>query len=167
MEIEIEMEIEKEKGKSSPPSAGPNPTQPPLSRAPALPLAAQAAHLRSHTHAPPSAAASPAPPVSRARPRSLATALSLASGPACQPLPRARDQAIDAITAGRRTLHRFAINTLASSVWRLAPPHTVPELSLHLACPSHPVVTTVRYHRRRGKLTGARHLAPLPRPGRL
>jgi hypothetical protein len=107
------------------------------------------------------------PPPLSARPHPSA-ALALApsqppslwqASPACHPLRRARDQAIDVITAGRHALHRFAINTLASSVWHLAPPRTVPELSLHPACPSHPVTTSVRHHRRRGKIAGARHLS--------
>jgi hypothetical protein len=43
----------------------------------------------------------------------------------------------------------------------LAPARAIPSP----ACPSHPVATTVRHHRRRGKLTGACHLSSLPRPG--
>jgi hypothetical protein len=170
---EIEIKIrnrnrKKEKGKS--PSVGPNPAQPsflsPARRA--LPPSRPTRPISARTPAllPPPVSARPHPPAALAPAPSQLPSLWQA-GPACQHFPRARDQAIDAIAAGRRALHRFAINTLTSSVWRLAPPRTMPELSLHPTCPSHPVATTVRHHRRRGKLTGARHLASLPRPGRL
>jgi hypothetical protein len=88
------------------------------------------------------------------------------AGPACQPLPRARDQSIGAIATGRHPPRRLAINMLASKVGALRPcllalARAIPSP----ACPSHPVATTVRHHRRRGKLVGARHLSsPLPRP---
>jgi hypothetical protein len=103
----------------------------------------------------------PTPPVTHARPRSLATALSLASGPhPSAPVPLACDQAIGAFTADHHPPRRLAINTLASKVGALRPCLLAPARAIPSpVCPSHPVATTVRHHRRRGKLAGARHLS--------
>jgi hypothetical protein len=74
---------------------------------------------------------SAAPTLAPSRPPSL-----WQTGPSCQPLlPLVRDQAIGAFAAAHRPPRRLAINALTSSVWRLAPPRTVPEPSLHPRLP--------------------------------
>jgi hypothetical protein len=138
----LKSECDKKKKEILPPSAGrirPNPPLSPTRSFPARPTqpisrAPARARLRSRRTSPP--ADRPAPPVSRAHPRSLATALSLASGPRLSaPSPLARDEAIGAFAAGHRPPHRLSINTLTSSVWRLTPPRIVPEPSLHPRMP--------------------------------
>jgi hypothetical protein len=124
------LEIEKEKGISPPLGwADSSPSFPP-SLSPARLSPPPEAQL-----GPPLACArvaptvSPAPPVSRSR-TFPASALSLSARPRLlAPSPLARDQAIGAFAAGHRLPRRLAINTLASSVWRLASPRTVPEPS--------------------------------------
>jgi hypothetical protein len=129
----------KRKRKSSPPSAGSDLAQPPLSPARAVPSRPTRPISRVPTRA---RAAPPLPLIGRPHP-SAAPALAPSrppslwqAGPACQPLlPLTRDQAIDAFTAGHRPPRCLAINALTSSVWRLTPPRTVPEPSLHSRLP--------------------------------
>jgi hypothetical protein len=75
--------------------------------------------------------------------------------------------ASDAIAAG---CHRPIVSPLLASLlgWRLAPLSPCASRAIPSPlCPSRLVVATVRHHPRRGELAGARHLSPLPRPGRL
>jgi hypothetical protein len=121
------LEIEKEKGISLPP-VGPFPAQaPPLSRARSSPppeaqlgpppARARAALTASPTHQPRS------PSLPRDRP------LSGRRAPLVSPFPLAHDQAIGTFVVGHCPPRRLAINALASSVWRLVSPRTVPESS--------------------------------------
>jgi hypothetical protein len=75
--------------------------------------------------------------------------------------------ASDAIAADR---HRPVVSPLLARLpgWRLAPLSSCASRAIPSPpCPSHIVVAIVRHHPRCGKLTGARHLSPLPRPGHL
>jgi hypothetical protein len=123
--MEIEKEKENEKGISLPPPVGRfRPKLLPLSRAlvsPARGPARPTFHTRPLLARPHTSAA----PAISLHPLSL----SVNSAPLVSPFPRARDQAIGAITARHRPPRHLAIYTLASSVWRLASLRTVPEPS--------------------------------------
>ena len=164
--MEIGKEKEKEKEISLlPPPAGPIQAQVP----PPLPpsRASRTAHA-AHLSRPPAPHSPPladdlTPHISRARSRSLATALPLASGPslsATLPSPVIRLSARSPSATARPVA-----SPLSRSPARFGALH-LPEPSRRPVCPSHPVATTVRHHPRRGKLAGARHLSPpFPAPG--
>jgi hypothetical protein len=124
------MEIEKEKEKGiSPPPVGPIPAQapPPLSRAlisPARGPARPTSRTRPHR-----AHYQPGPTRQSLLPFPRIRSLSVNPAPLVSPFPRVRDQATGVIAASHRPPRRLTINTLASSVWRLASPCTVPEPS--------------------------------------
>jgi hypothetical protein len=103
------------------------------------------------------------PHISRARSRSLATALPLASEPrlsATLPSPVIRLSA----RLPPATTHPVA-SPLSRSPARFGA-LCLPEPSRHPVCPSHPVATTVRHHHRRGKRRWCLPppLPPPPRP---
>jgi hypothetical protein len=150
---EIKIEKEKEISPLGWAESGPNPPSPSLSRALALlpcPRSSEAHPPRASRsrYALLSLAVSPAPPVSRARPFSLTTALSLAGG------PRSLALSLSPVI-GCRHDHRWPpVRHISSPLlahqpnWRLAP---VPSHPVTTVCPSYPVATTVRHHRRRSK----------------
>jgi hypothetical protein len=159
-----EIEIDKEKEKGNSPSVGPNPAQlslPPVRRAsPARPTWPTS---RARATLPSPLAVSPAPPVSHARPFPLAFSLSLASG------PRSSALSLSPVIGYRCDHCRPPLRHIPSPLlahqlnWHLAPALSHPVTTV---CPSHPVATTVRHHRRRGK---RRRCSPplLPLLGRL
>jgi hypothetical protein len=162
---------EKKKGKKEKtlPPAGPNLTQTllhPLSlpRAPLPPPPPEAQFSPPPARACAAPTDSPTPPVSRARPRSLATALPLAGGPHLSaPFPLTRDQAIDTFAA-----RPIASLLTRSPAWfgTLRPRALCPSRPVATACPSRPVAT-VCHHRRRGKRRRCSPPLLPPLPGRL
>jgi hypothetical protein len=125
---------------------------------------AHAAHLSRPPapHSPPLADDS-TPPISRARSRSLVTALPLASGPrlsATLPSPVIRLSARSPSATARPVASPLSRSPARFGALRL------PEPSRHPVCPSHAVATTVRHHRRCGKRRRclAPPLPPPPRP---
>jgi hypothetical protein len=162
----LEIGKEKEKGISLSPQLGrfwPK-SLPPL-RPSRVSRTAPAAHLSCPPspapHSPP-LADDPTPPISRARSRSLATALPLASGPrlsATLPSPVIRLSARSPPATTRPVTSPLSRSPARFGALRL------PEPSRHPVCSSHPVAPTVRHHRRRGKRRWCSP-PPLPTPHR-
>jgi hypothetical protein len=155
----LEIGKEKEKGISLLPPAVP----PSLTRAAHGPRGPPLVPPAPAPHSPP-LADDPIPHISRARSRSLATALPLASGPrlsATLPSPVIRLSAHSPPATARPVASPLSRSPARFGALRL------PEPSRYPVCPSHPVATTVLHHRRRDK----RHRCsppPLPPlPGRI
>jgi hypothetical protein len=125
---EREIDLEIEKGISLPPGWAVFGPSSPLSRAlisPARGPARPTSRARPHrAHCQPGPTRQPRSP---SLPRDCP--LFGRRAPLVSPFPLARDQAIGAFAAGRRPPRRLAINALASSVWRIVSPGTVPEPS--------------------------------------